>query len=74
MSAGECRQADGPWFEPGVGGSFYNPPGIVQAMRSSSEPLFAFWALRNTATDVIHARPAAYRSNQKNCGSSKTEN
>lgn len=46
MSDGEFRQADGDWFSPGVGGSFYNPPGIKHAMRSLNTPLFAFWALR----------------------------
>lgn len=50
MSAGQFRQEDGPWFEPGIGGSFYNPPGIAHAMRSGPEPLFAFWTLRDTAT------------------------
>lgn len=45
MSQGSFRQNDGPWFEPGVGGSFYNPPGILHAMRTGHEPLFAMWAL-----------------------------
>jgi Dimethlysulfonioproprionate lyase len=47
MSAGEFRQEHGPWFAPGVGGSFYNPPGILHAMRSGSSPLLAFWVLRS---------------------------
>ena len=34
LSPGEFRQADGEWFEPGVGGTFFNMPGIVYAMRS----------------------------------------
>jgi hypothetical protein len=46
MSAGEFSQDGGPWFQPGVGGSFYNPPGILHAMRAEEAPLFAFWALR----------------------------
>lgn len=46
MSRGAFSQDDGPWFEPGVGGSFYNPPGILHAMRAGDVPLFAFWALR----------------------------
>lgn len=46
MSAGEFSQGGGPWFEPGPGVSFYNPPGILHAMRSGSGPLFAFWLLR----------------------------
>lgn len=45
MSPGEFWQGQGPWFAPGVGGSFYNPPGIVHAMRSGAQPLFAFWLL-----------------------------
>ena len=47
LSKGAFSQGDGSWFEPGVGGSFYNPPGILHAMRAEDEPLFAFWALRS---------------------------
>jgi hypothetical protein len=46
LSAGEFTHGGRPWFEPGVGGSFYNPPGILHGMRSGSTPLFAFWLLR----------------------------
>lgn len=46
LSPGEFRQADGQWFEPGVGGTFFNKPGIVHAMRSGQAPLFAVWCLR----------------------------
>lgn len=42
---GEFRQGGGDWFAPGIGGSFYNPPEIVHAMRSGAAPLFAFWSL-----------------------------
>lgn len=45
LSEGEFSQGDGPWFEPGVGGSFYNPPGIRHAMRAGGAPLLAVWAL-----------------------------
>jgi hypothetical protein len=45
MSDGEFSQRGGPWFRPGIGGSFYNEPGITHAMRSLGEPLLAFWAL-----------------------------
>lgn len=45
LSEGEFRHGDSDWFAPGVGGSFYNPPGIPHAMRSGPTPLFAFWAL-----------------------------
>lgn len=45
LSEGEFSQNDGPWFEPGVGGSFYNPPGIRHAMRAKGAPLLAVWAL-----------------------------
>ncbi|OIQ31142.1 MAG: hypothetical protein BM562_08745 [Alphaproteobacteria bacterium MedPE-SWcel] len=31
--------------EPGLGGTFYNAPGIVHSMESGNEPLFAFWIL-----------------------------
>ncbi|WP_183609387.1 MULTISPECIES: dimethylsulfoniopropionate lyase [Rhizobium] len=45
LSKGEFQQGDGVWFSPGVGGSFYNVPGIKHAMRSVDTPLFAFWVL-----------------------------
>ncbi|QRM57889.1 dimethylsulfonioproprionate lyase family protein [Sinorhizobium sp. BG8] len=45
LSDGEFQHGDCDWFSPGIGGSFYNPPGIRHAMRSGSKPLFAFWAL-----------------------------
>jgi len=45
LSEGEFRQADGDWFAPGLGGSFYNTPFIIHAMRSKETPLFAFWLL-----------------------------
>ncbi|MBX5087999.1 dimethylsulfoniopropionate lyase [Rhizobium lentis] len=45
LSKGEFRQGEGDWFSPGIGGSFYNIPGIKHAMRSVDAPLFAFWAL-----------------------------
>jgi hypothetical protein len=53
LSLGEFRQADGPWFEPGIGGTVFNEPNIVHAMRSGSVPLFAVWCLhpdKNKAT------------------------
>lgn len=45
LSEGEFRHGDSSWFAPGIGGSFFNPPGIRHAMRSGDRPLFAFWAL-----------------------------
>ncbi|EYD75222.1 putative transcriptional regulator protein [Rubellimicrobium mesophilum DSM 19309] len=45
LSRGAFRQGDGPWFEPGIGGSFHNTPDILHAMRADDEPLFAWWAL-----------------------------
>ena len=45
LSEGDFRRDDTAWFMPGIGGSFYNPPGIRHAMRSGERPLFAFWAL-----------------------------
>lgn len=45
LSEGEFRHGDSDWFSPGIGGSFYNPPGIKHTMRSGEKPLFAFWAL-----------------------------
>lgn len=46
FTGGEFMQQGNPWFSPGVGGSFYNPPGILHAMRAVDEPFLAFWALR----------------------------
>jgi quercetin dioxygenase-like cupin family protein len=45
MSEGEWRQGDGSWHEPGIGGLVYNPPNIVHAMRSATQPLLALWFL-----------------------------
>ncbi|MBI1383550.1 MAG: transcriptional regulator [Rhizobiales bacterium] len=49
LSDSDFRQADGAWFTPGIGGSFYNEPSIVHAMRSRDRPLLALWALRSVA-------------------------
>ena len=45
LSDGDFRQGDGDWFEPGIGGTLYNPSNIVHAMRSGNTPLLAFWLL-----------------------------
>lgn len=45
LSPGEFKQGEGDWFSPGIGGSFYNRPGIRHAMRSVDAPFLAFWAL-----------------------------
>lgn len=45
MSEGEFRHGESGWFNPGVGGTFYNEPGIEHAMRTEKTPLLAFWAL-----------------------------
>lgn len=55
MSEGEFQHGSSAWFSPGIGGSFYNPPGIRHAMRSTDKPLFAFWVLlprRNDGSDT----------------------
>ena len=46
LSDGDFYQEGRGWFTPGAGGSFYNPPCILHAMRSGNAPLFAVWALR----------------------------
>lgn len=46
LTPGDFSQDNGPWFSPGVGGSFHNVPGILHAMRAGPEPLFALWLLR----------------------------
>ncbi|MEX1233578.1 MAG: dimethylsulfonioproprionate lyase family protein [Roseovarius sp.] len=45
LSPGDFMQGPDNWHTPGVGGTLYNPPGILHAMRSGAAPLFAFWAL-----------------------------
>lgn len=45
LSDGEFSQDGVTWFTPGIGGTFYNPPGILHAMRSGDTPLWAMWAL-----------------------------
>jgi hypothetical protein len=45
LSDSRFRQGNGAWFEPGIGGSFYNTPYIEHAMASGSTPLFAIWCL-----------------------------
>lgn len=45
LSEGEFRHGESGWFAPGMGGTFYNEPGIPHAMRTAERPLFAFWAL-----------------------------
>ncbi|MEP9371945.1 dimethylsulfoniopropionate lyase [Mesorhizobium sp. KR1-2] len=45
LSQGEFQHGESQWFSPGIGGSFYNEPGIKHAMRSLDTPLLAFWAL-----------------------------
>ncbi|WP_419903865.1 dimethylsulfonioproprionate lyase family protein [Kiloniella sp.] len=48
LSEGEWRQNEGPWHEPGFGGTVYNPSNIIHAFRSKMQPLCAIWCLRNT--------------------------
>lgn len=45
LAGGQWRNADVAWREPGAGGLFYNPPGIIHAMRTGNEPLLAIWCL-----------------------------
>lgn len=46
LTPGTFRHGSRDWFEPGVGGSFYNEPGIDHAMAASEEqPLLAIWCL-----------------------------
>lgn len=47
LTPGEFKHGDtGDWFRPGIGGSFYNQPNMLHAMRSGDEPLLAVWCLR----------------------------
>ena len=45
MSEGEWYREDRGWHTPGVGGTVYNPPDAVHAMRAGRRPLFALWFL-----------------------------
>ena len=45
LSPGAWWNADMAWTEPGPGGLIYNPPGILHAMRSGSDPFLALWFL-----------------------------
>jgi hypothetical protein len=45
LSPGRFRQGESDWFEPGIGGTFYNTPHIVHAMASGDAPLLALWYL-----------------------------
>lgn len=45
ISPGDFRQEHQEWVHVKKGETFYNPPNIVHAMRSSDLPLLAFWAL-----------------------------
>jgi len=51
MSEGEFQNSDTDWTSPGPGGTFYNSPGIFHTMRTDTQPLFAFWALKAEPND-----------------------
>ena len=45
LTPGEWRLGDGSWVEPGIGGTVFNAPNDVHAMKAHEAPLFAFWCL-----------------------------
>ncbi|RZF24442.1 transcriptional regulator [Paraburkholderia sp. UYCP14C] len=45
LTAGEFRQRDGDWFDPGIGGGLHNTRNSMHAMRSGTTPLLALWCL-----------------------------
>lgn len=45
LSDSKFQHGDEDWFEPGIGGQFYNTPNIRHAMASGDDPLFAIWCL-----------------------------
>lgn len=45
LTEGEWWNAAMPWTSPGPGGTIYNPPGILHAMRSGPQPFLALWFL-----------------------------
>jgi quercetin dioxygenase-like cupin family protein len=50
LSAGQWRQNDEDWWEPGVGGVVYNASNVQHAMRSGARPLLAVWCLSGTVS------------------------
>jgi hypothetical protein len=45
LSPGRFKHGESDWFEPGIGGTFYNEPNIEHAMASGEVPLLALWYL-----------------------------
>ena len=45
LTPGAWRKNQGPWIEQGIGGTVFNEPNAIHAMRSDAAPLFAFWCL-----------------------------
>ncbi|SAK86759.1 transcriptional regulator protein [Caballeronia hypogeia] len=45
LSAGEFRQNDGDWLDPGIGGGIHNVRNNLHAMRAGATPFFAMWCL-----------------------------
>jgi hypothetical protein len=57
LSPGRFKHGESDWFEPGIGGTFYNEPNIKHAMASDEAPLLALWYL-------WVGKPASNRANQ----------
>lgn len=45
LTQGHWWNAESDWTEPGPGGTVYNPPGILHAMRAGTSAFLAFWFL-----------------------------
>lgn len=45
LTPGHFKQADGDWFNPGVGGGLYNTSNVLHAMKSGDAPFLAIWCL-----------------------------
>jgi Dimethlysulfonioproprionate lyase len=45
LSESEWWKEESGWFKPGSGGTVYNAPNALHAMRSGAKPLLALWAL-----------------------------
>ena len=45
LTPGEWWNAEMDWTSPGIGGTIYNPPGILHSMRSREHPFLALWLL-----------------------------
>lgn len=54
LSQGQFKHGASSWYEPGIGGTFYNEPNIGHAMMSDASPLLAIWCLWEESLGAVH--------------------